>query len=269
MIVPTRCTSDNPVDVAATVAAPTTAPVTSTRFTNVAICACRRRRSPSNTRRHASRSAGDIPPISSASGTTNELIQPSSKKGLTQLNERTYELPKQRCPEAADHSHTCGSTALRAVPPGDLPSQHGGLHRTRHHLRHGRSDRHSRHPTRGDELVTKMIKFVEHRHTPHMARHSCFRAELWRWVVVNDSPTPKVGWGWRYPIPVPIPAVRLRCSVNVRCMTGGRGGSLNQRPRRLCGQDRVDFHVASADNSTRLGTATTGRPGGRAVSRRC
>ncbi len=39
------------------------------------------------------------------------------------------------------------------------------------------------------------------------------------------------------------------------------GGSLDQSPRRLCGEDRVDFHVASADNSTRLGTATTGRPG--------
>ncbi len=71
------------------------------------------------------------------------------------------------------------------------------------------------------------------------------------------------------PGPGPGPGVRLRCSVNVRCMTGGRGGSLRQRPRRLCGQDRVDFHVASADNSTRLGTATTGRPGGRAVSCRC
>ena len=32
-------------------------------------------------------------------------------------------------------------------------------------------------------------------------------------------------------------------------------------------EDRVDLHVASPDNSTRLGTATTGRPGGRAVSR--
>ncbi len=192
-------------------------------------------------------------------------MRPSSQRGATQLDEHTFESLDLRRPEAADHSHTCGSTALRAVPPGDLPSQHGGLHRTRHRLRDGRSDRHSRHPTRGDELVAKTIKFVEHRHTPHMPGTPASGLIFGVGLLPAGCRKMRVGLA----VPGPDPGVRSRCSVNVRCMPGGRGGSLDQRPRRLCGRDRVDLHVVSADNSTRLGTATTGRPGGWAVSRRC